>query len=230
MSKADIGTIEYVFAELQAIFPKWRELWPSEDALDAAKRSWSKTLVEQGINTSQLIEYGLKAARATGWARPPAAGQFCAWGWEGKQSAQGVPTLKQAQESILRRVRYPETQLKGVMYHILTELDWHRAKQASAEQLRDMVEAAWTTTIGLWKANRPLRQPQKAAAIEKKPRQFTVADKRAAKEALANLLSTMTVEKAEPKLAGQELVFSSDEQSAMNRAFAEAQQKLGDAR
>lgn len=230
MTQSDIGTIEYVFAELQAIFPKWRELWPSDDAINAAKRSWSKTLVEQGINTGQLIEYALKAARATGWARPPAAGQFCAWGWEGLQATQGIPTLKQAQESILRRIRYPETQLKGPMYHILTELDWHRAKQASAEQLRDMVEVAWIATVNQWKANKPLRQPQKVAAIEKKPRQFTVADKRAAKEALANLLSTMTVEKAEPKLAGQELAFSKDEQAAMNRAFAEAEQKLGDAR
>ena len=229
MTAADIATIDYVFSELQAIFPKWREIYPDAASFNAAKRSWSKTLVEQGLTTGQLIEYALKEARGTGWVRPPSAGQFCAWGWEGLQAVQGIPTLKQAQESIIRRIRYPETQIKGPMYHVLTELDWHRAKQASAEQLRDMVEIAWTATVNHWKANKPLRQPQKVAAIEKKPRQFTVEDKRAAKEALASLLSTMTVPKAEPKLSGQELTFSKDEQAALNRAFAEAEQKLGGA-
>lgn len=52
------GTIDVVnalFKELQAIFPAWKQAWPDDDALKAAKRSWTKAFIVEGINQLEQI-------------------------------------------------------------------------------------------------------------------------------------------------------------------------------
>ncbi len=54
----DPGSTEVVnalFKELQAIFPAWKQAWPDDEALKAAKRSWIKSFVAAGINTLEQI-------------------------------------------------------------------------------------------------------------------------------------------------------------------------------
>lgn len=76
------GTADVVnalFKELQAIFPAWKQAWPDDDALKAAKRSWIKAFIAAGINSLEQIRYGLQNCRQVGGDFAPSVGKFIKW-------------------------------------------------------------------------------------------------------------------------------------------------------
>lgn len=78
----DQGTAKVVnslFAELQCIFPAWKQAWPDEDALNAAKRSWIKGFMHAGINSLEQIQFGVEQCRRSGEQFAPSVGQFIKW-------------------------------------------------------------------------------------------------------------------------------------------------------
>ena len=124
------------------------------------RRVWLTTLVEQAVTNKTLIGYGLAAARASGWVRPPSAGQFCIWAWDGAAAAAGIPTLQQATDAVMQRVRGAKVQFAGALYHLAQELDWHNLKRATRDgDIRAAVEAAREKTIKHWRSGQPFRQP-----------------------------------------------------------------------
>lgn len=73
------GTVEVVnalFKELQAIFPAWKQAWPTDEALGAAKRSWTKAFIVAGINRIEQIRFGIERCRALGTDFMPSVGKF----------------------------------------------------------------------------------------------------------------------------------------------------------
>ena len=76
------GTADVVnalFKELQAIFPAWKQAWPDDDSLKAAKRSWIKAFIAAGINQLEQIRYGLQNCRQIGGDFAPSVGKFIKW-------------------------------------------------------------------------------------------------------------------------------------------------------
>lgn len=76
------GTADVVnalFKELQAIFPAWKQAWPDDDSLKAAKRSWIKAFIVAGINQLEQIRYGLQNCRQIGGDFAPSVGKFIKW-------------------------------------------------------------------------------------------------------------------------------------------------------
>lgn len=71
-----VDVINVLFRELQAIFPAWRQAWPTDDALKAAKRSWIKAFIVAGINQLEQIRVGVERCRALGTSFIPSVGQF----------------------------------------------------------------------------------------------------------------------------------------------------------
>ncbi len=117
------------------------------------------TLVEQGVTNKSLIEYGLRAARNSGWVRPPSAGQFCQWAWSGAEAAAGIPSPQQALDHTLERIRNPRTRWQGAMHHLGTLLDWHTLRRSSTEQIKTAVERALERTRDHWRSGQPFAQP-----------------------------------------------------------------------
>lgn len=73
------GTVDVVnalFKELQAIFPAWKQAWPTDDALDSAKRSWVKAFLVEGINQLEQIRFGVERCRSLGTDFMPSVGRF----------------------------------------------------------------------------------------------------------------------------------------------------------
>ncbi|WP_372438244.1 replication protein P [Pseudomonas chlororaphis subsp. aureofaciens] len=73
------GTADVVnalFKELQAIFPAWKQAWPTDAALSAAKRSWIKAFLCEGINQIEQIRFGIERCRSLGTDFAPSAGKF----------------------------------------------------------------------------------------------------------------------------------------------------------
>jgi hypothetical protein len=73
------GTIDVVnalFKELHAIFPAWKQAWPTDDALDSAKRSWIKAFIVEGITQLEQIRFGVERCRSLGTDFMPSVGRF----------------------------------------------------------------------------------------------------------------------------------------------------------
>lgn len=129
------------------------------------KRVWMQTLVELGVTNKALVEHGLKAARATGFVRPPSAGTFCQWAWDAAQKSAGIPSLGEAQSIITRRLGRPTMTLTGAMNHISMNLDWFEMRRASQQRVNDLVASAYDGMISHWRTGRPFREPVKSDAM-----------------------------------------------------------------
>lgn len=74
-----INHINFIFAELCAAFPAWRNTFRNQIELDDAKRSWVKGLIEADVTDLELIKTGLKKARASDSDFFPSVGKFISW-------------------------------------------------------------------------------------------------------------------------------------------------------
>lgn len=71
--------VDKIFRQLQAIFPAWRQAWPDDKALSAARRSWTKGLMAARINTLEQVRFGIEQCRKSGSPFAPSVGQFVKW-------------------------------------------------------------------------------------------------------------------------------------------------------
>lgn len=78
-SEQDIKLINWVFSELQSIYPAWSKAFPDDHSLRAAKRTWTIAFVEQGVTDIGMIKRALSAARADESAFFPSVGKFISW-------------------------------------------------------------------------------------------------------------------------------------------------------
>ncbi|WP_228730341.1 replication protein P [Shewanella yunxiaonensis] len=77
--QATARIINILFAELQSCFPAWKTTFPSKSDVDAAKRTWTKGLLEAGISSEQQLQWGLRKARRSESPFWPSVGQFIKW-------------------------------------------------------------------------------------------------------------------------------------------------------
>ncbi|CAG8863127.1 hypothetical protein PS627_00063 [Pseudomonas fluorescens] len=71
--------VEKIFRQLQAIFPAYKQAWPDDKALKAAKRSWTKGLIDAGISDLNQVRYAIEECRRSGSPFAPSIGQFIGW-------------------------------------------------------------------------------------------------------------------------------------------------------
>lgn len=71
--------VEKIFRQLQAIFPAWKQAWPDDKSLKAAKRNWTKGFMDAGINDLNQVRYGIEECRRSGSPFAPSIGQFVGW-------------------------------------------------------------------------------------------------------------------------------------------------------
>lgn len=68
--------IDYVFDSLKALFPAWKNAWPTVDIENRTKREWVKAFVENGIKSSKQVKLGIKACRSLETDFIPSVGKF----------------------------------------------------------------------------------------------------------------------------------------------------------
>ncbi|KWW44222.1 replication protein P [Vibrio cholerae] len=93
--QATARIINILFAELQSCFPAWKATFPSKSDVDAAKRTWTKGLLEAGIITEQQLQCGLRKARQAESPFWPSLGQFVKW-CQPDPADYGLPSVRQA--------------------------------------------------------------------------------------------------------------------------------------
>lgn len=160
----DPGTTEVVnalFKELQAIFPAWKQAWPDDEALKAAKRSWIKSFVAAGINTLEQIRFGIQKCRVLGTDFAPSSGKFIKLCQQTPEEM-GIPPLARALAEALENF-HPSRAGSRVWTHAAVR---HAALQCEAQNLGSMeVERAekvfaraYDITIRMLVAGQPLTE------------------------------------------------------------------------
>lgn len=79
VSAETANVVNWLFVELQAVFPSWRYSYATDEALNSAKKTWIKAFIDAGINSINQIQLGLKKARASKSSYWPAVGVFIEW-------------------------------------------------------------------------------------------------------------------------------------------------------
>ncbi|MDW6094031.1 replication protein P [Vibrio rhizosphaerae] len=71
--------VNMILRELRGIYPAWRNAVKSEKEYESVKRNYIKAMIEQGVNTMDLVQRGLRTARSSRTDFLPSPGTFCAW-------------------------------------------------------------------------------------------------------------------------------------------------------
>ena len=60
IDEASALVINAVFRELQSCCPAWRQAWPDDKALAAAKKSWTKAFMAAGLRSIEQVRLGIE--------------------------------------------------------------------------------------------------------------------------------------------------------------------------
>ena len=71
--------VNELFRELKSCFPAWGVAIKSKAQQDETKRQWVKAFQENGINTKELVDIGMKEARQQPTDFFPSTGKFGSW-------------------------------------------------------------------------------------------------------------------------------------------------------
>ncbi len=156
------GTAEVVnalFKELQAIFPAWKQAWPDDDALKAAKRSWIKAFVAAEINTLEQIRYGLLNCRQFGGDFAPSVGKFIKW-CQPTAEMLGIPSRDRAFREALENSNPSRagnrTWSHPAVRHAALQCELHNLAGQVSEKASRIFDRAYDITIRLLVQGKPL--------------------------------------------------------------------------
>lgn len=147
------GTAEVVnalFKELQAIFPAWKQAWPDDEALKAAKRSWIKAFLAAGINQLEQIRYGLQNCRQIGGDFAPSVGKFIKW-CQPTPEMLGIPSHDKAFREALENLHPSRfgarTWSHAAVRHAALQCELHNLGDLIPEKASKVFDRAYDITI-----------------------------------------------------------------------------------
>ena len=170
--------INGLFVQLAAAFPA-SLVNRSQDDVDEIRRQWVLAFKENGINTMEQVEAGMRMVRRQERPFLPSPGQFIKWCREGR-CVLGVTTADVMAEYWKWRklvFRYPSSEqypwLKPVYYHICLELRRrgtdgqlsHKELEREASDILDM----WEKRVLAGKPIPPVRRALAAPVSSKGP-------------------------------------------------------------
>lgn len=156
---ATTEVVNRLFLELQAIFPAWRQAWPNDRALAAAKRSWIKGFAAAGINSLEQIRYGLEQCRLSGADFAPSVGKFIQW-CRPTPDLLGLPSTEQAYREACRNA-HPAAELRWshpVVEHAACETGLHELRTLPEERSRRLFERNYQVSVRMVLSGEPLRK------------------------------------------------------------------------
>lgn len=173
--KIDAGAVQVInalFRELMAIFPAWKQAWPDQDAIGAAKATWTKAFMAEKITKIEQIRFGIEQCRKLGSDFAPSVGKFIKL-CQPTPEMLGIPPLEKAFREACRNA-HPSMAGQGKWSH---DAVWHTAKECGFEPLNrletslalKLFERNYVITIrrmveGLPLQAMPLALPAKAEA------------------------------------------------------------------
>ena len=158
----DQGTASVVnslFAELQCIFPAWKQAWPDEDSLKAAKRSWIKGFMAAGINSLEQIRFGIQQCRRSGGDFAPSVGRFIKW-CEPTPEMLGLPDAAKAYREACANA-HPAAERNWshpAVHHAACETGFYELANLPEERSHKLFERNYAITVRAVMTGEPLRE------------------------------------------------------------------------
>lgn len=160
--------VERIFIQLQAIFPAWKQAWPDDTALAAARRSWTRGLMDAGINTVEQVRFGVEQCRRSGKEFAPSIGQFIQW-CQPTPEMLGIPNVDTAYHEACRNA-HPAAEQKWshpAVYHAACQAGLYELAHLPERESRYVFERAYLVTVRAIMAGKEL--PEIPKALPKKP-------------------------------------------------------------
>lgn len=184
--------INDLIRELRAIFPAWKQAWPTAKHQELAKVTWTKAIVEAGITDWSMIERGLQWCRSIGTDFMPSAGKFMEHCWPTPVEL-GLPD---AETAYWEACRFSHPAMAGherwshpAVYHAAIKCSRHSLLHLPVETSRLKFQAAYRDICRELARGVVLPEPPKAlpADVHRK------GNKAKAAEALSAMRATLGV-------------------------------------
>lgn len=157
--------INDLIRELRAIFPAWKQAWPTAKHQDLAKVTWTKAIIEAGISDWSMIERGLRWCRSLGTDFMPSAGKFMQHCWPGPEEL-GLP---EAESAFWEACRYSHPAMAGkerwshpAVYHAAIKCSRHSLLSLPADTGRLKFQKAYQEVCRDISRGVTLQDPPKA--------------------------------------------------------------------
>lgn len=162
--KADAGTasvINSLFRELQAVFPAWKQAWPDDKSLAAAKATWTKAFMAEKINKIEQIRFGIEQCRKLETPFAPSVGEFIAM-CQPTPEMLGIPALdsafreacRNAHPSIVATAKWSHQ----AVYHAACESGLSNLNRLAHDACLRLFERNYKITVRALVAGQPLRK------------------------------------------------------------------------
>lgn len=155
-----VKVVNLLFRELQAIFPAWRQAWPDDDTLQAAKRSWVKAFMSEGIDRIGQVRHGIEQCRTLATAFAPSVGQFMAMSRPAPERL-GLPPVEQAYAQAIANAHPGKARVASwshqAVYHAAVQCGFHALLTLSGEASLQLFERNYQITVRRLIDGLPLR-------------------------------------------------------------------------
>ena len=123
--------IHWLFDEIQAILPAFKQAWPSEQEFEQAKREWVKALNQVGLTEIEAIKRGVARFRVLPTPFVPSPGQFIEMCLQNDDL--GLPSIHEAWQEVKKQISESEKKWSHVCIQ-------HSYKQTGSWDLKHLSE------------------------------------------------------------------------------------------
>ncbi|MCJ8207708.1 replication protein P [Pseudomonas sp. RGM2987] len=159
LPQGTVGVVNSLFKELQAIFPAWKQAWPTDAALSTAKRSWIKAFIVAEINTLEQIRFGIERCRSLGTDFAPSVGKFIKL-CQPTPEMLGIPSHDKAFREALENAHPSRfgnrTWSHEAVRHAALQCEMHNLGDLIPEKASKVFDRAYDITIRMLMQGKPL--------------------------------------------------------------------------
>ena len=127
ISEETAHVVNLLFRELKAIFPAFRQAWPTDDDFNRAKLNWVKAFKSAGINKIEKLKLGVEKCRMSESPFAPSVGRFISWCNPSAEDI-GFPGFEESYRISIRinqqfsEYKHPDDRIQSVIKHAISQL------------------------------------------------------------------------------------------------------------
>jgi hypothetical protein len=155
------------FTDLMAVRPAWKQAFPTDEHLKAAKNQWSIALIEAKVNQAQL-NHGMRKVRQSAEDFFPSVGKFLEL-CKPTAADYGLPTFETAYREVSSKCGYVGfvQWSHPAVYHAITQVGIYDFGRMTQDKALSAFKNAYKLTVEAVMRGETL--PQVPKAIERKP-------------------------------------------------------------
>lgn len=180
--------VNRLFRELKAIFPAWRNAWPTAEDEAAAKRSWTKAFISVGLTQLEQIRFGVEQCRLSSRPFMPSVGEFIQW-CQPTPEVLGLPSAEKAyrQACALAHPAADRSQAHAAVFHAASETGLHLLASQPESVSRPVFDYHYGLVVKMVMRGEPLTETPRA--LPAKPAEPTDQDREKGAQVLDALLN-----------------------------------------